>query len=45
MRVLCPLVLTDDELDEALSVWEDALQAALGASPRLKGERPPGDRR
>jgi 4-aminobutyrate aminotransferase/(S)-3-amino-2-methylpropionate transaminase len=31
IRVLCPLVLTDEELDEALSVWEDALQAALGA--------------
>jgi 4-aminobutyrate aminotransferase / (S)-3-amino-2-methylpropionate transaminase / 5-aminovalerate transaminase len=31
IRVLSPLVLTDEELDEALSVWEDALQAALGA--------------
>jgi len=31
IRVLCPLVLTDEELDEALSVWEDALHAALGA--------------
>jgi 4-aminobutyrate aminotransferase/(S)-3-amino-2-methylpropionate transaminase len=30
IRVLSPLVLTDEELDEALSVWEDALQAALG---------------
>jgi len=30
IRVLSPLVLTDQELDEALSVWEDALQAALG---------------
>ena len=25
IRVLCPLVLTDAELDEALDVWEDAL--------------------
>ena len=25
IRVLCPLVLTDAELDEALEVWEDAL--------------------
>src|SRR5215831_7045344 len=30
IRVLCPLVLTDEELDEALSVWEDALHASLG---------------
>ena len=30
IRVLSPLVLTDQELDEALSVWEDALHAALG---------------
>jgi 4-aminobutyrate aminotransferase/(S)-3-amino-2-methylpropionate transaminase len=30
IRVLCPLVLTDAELDEALSVWEEALEAALG---------------
>jgi len=27
IRVLCPLVLTDAELDEALEVWEDALLA------------------
>jgi 4-aminobutyrate aminotransferase / (S)-3-amino-2-methylpropionate transaminase / 5-aminovalerate transaminase len=26
IRVLCPLVLTDAELDEALGVWEDALE-------------------
>jgi 4-aminobutyrate aminotransferase/(S)-3-amino-2-methylpropionate transaminase len=32
IRVLCPLVLTDAELDEALSVWEEALEAALGAT-------------
>jgi 4-aminobutyrate aminotransferase/(S)-3-amino-2-methylpropionate transaminase len=31
IRVLSPLVLTDQELDEALSVWEDALHAALGS--------------
>jgi 4-aminobutyrate aminotransferase / (S)-3-amino-2-methylpropionate transaminase / 5-aminovalerate transaminase len=31
IRVLSPLVLTDAELEEALSVWEDALGAALGA--------------
>jgi 4-aminobutyrate aminotransferase / (S)-3-amino-2-methylpropionate transaminase / 5-aminovalerate transaminase len=30
IRVLCPLVLTDAELDEALGAWEDALAAALG---------------
>jgi 4-aminobutyrate aminotransferase / (S)-3-amino-2-methylpropionate transaminase / 5-aminovalerate transaminase len=29
IRVLCPLVLTDAELDEALDVWEDALQHAV----------------
>jgi 4-aminobutyrate aminotransferase/(S)-3-amino-2-methylpropionate transaminase len=31
IRVLCPLTLSDEELDEALSVWEEALEAALGA--------------
>jgi 4-aminobutyrate aminotransferase/(S)-3-amino-2-methylpropionate transaminase len=31
IRVLCPLVLTDAELDEALEVWEDALGQAVGA--------------
>ena len=30
IRVLCPLVVTDAELDEALTVWEEALDAALG---------------
>jgi 4-aminobutyrate aminotransferase/(S)-3-amino-2-methylpropionate transaminase len=30
IRVLCPLVITDAELDEALAVWEDALAAACG---------------
>jgi 4-aminobutyrate aminotransferase/(S)-3-amino-2-methylpropionate transaminase len=31
IRVLSPLTLSDEELDEALSVWEEALEAALGA--------------
>jgi 4-aminobutyrate aminotransferase / (S)-3-amino-2-methylpropionate transaminase / 5-aminovalerate transaminase len=30
IRVLVPLVITDLELDEALGVWEEALEAALG---------------
>jgi 4-aminobutyrate aminotransferase / (S)-3-amino-2-methylpropionate transaminase / 5-aminovalerate transaminase len=30
IRVLCPLVLTDAELDEALDAWEEALEAVLG---------------
>ena len=29
IRVLCPLVITDAELEEALGVWEDALAAVL----------------
>ena len=29
IRVLCPLVLTDAELDEALAAWDDALVATL----------------
>ena len=29
IRVLTPLVITDAELDEALGVWEDALEATL----------------
>jgi 4-aminobutyrate aminotransferase/(S)-3-amino-2-methylpropionate transaminase len=28
-RVLCPLVITDAELDEALGAWEDALAVVL----------------
>jgi 4-aminobutyrate aminotransferase/(S)-3-amino-2-methylpropionate transaminase len=28
-RVLCPLVITDAELEEALAAWEDALEAVL----------------
>jgi 4-aminobutyrate aminotransferase / (S)-3-amino-2-methylpropionate transaminase / 5-aminovalerate transaminase len=31
IRVLSPLTLSDEELDEALSVWDEALEAALGA--------------
>jgi 4-aminobutyrate aminotransferase/(S)-3-amino-2-methylpropionate transaminase len=29
IRVLVPLVISDPELDEALSVWEAAIEAAL----------------
>jgi 4-aminobutyrate aminotransferase/(S)-3-amino-2-methylpropionate transaminase len=29
IRVLCPLVIADAELDEALAVWEEALGASL----------------
>src|SRR6185436_20186869 len=29
IRVLCPLVISDAELDEALTVWEDALESVL----------------
>jgi 4-aminobutyrate aminotransferase/(S)-3-amino-2-methylpropionate transaminase len=29
IRVLVPLVITDAELDEALGVWEQALEASL----------------
>jgi 4-aminobutyrate aminotransferase/(S)-3-amino-2-methylpropionate transaminase len=29
IRVLCPLVITDSELDEALAAWEEALEAVL----------------
>jgi 4-aminobutyrate aminotransferase/(S)-3-amino-2-methylpropionate transaminase len=31
LRVLCPLTISDAELDEALAVWEDALAVATGA--------------
>jgi 4-aminobutyrate aminotransferase/(S)-3-amino-2-methylpropionate transaminase len=31
IRVLVPLVITDGQLDEALGIWEDALDSALGA--------------
>jgi 4-aminobutyrate aminotransferase/(S)-3-amino-2-methylpropionate transaminase len=30
IRVLVPLVISPAELDEALSVWEEALSTALG---------------
>ncbi|HXH96406.1 MAG TPA: 4-aminobutyrate--2-oxoglutarate transaminase [Gaiellaceae bacterium] len=30
-RVLCPLVITDAELEEALGVWEEALESLLGS--------------
>jgi 4-aminobutyrate aminotransferase/(S)-3-amino-2-methylpropionate transaminase len=30
IRVLTPLVISDSELDEALGVWEQALEASLG---------------
>jgi 4-aminobutyrate aminotransferase/(S)-3-amino-2-methylpropionate transaminase len=29
IRVLCPLVISDSELDEALDVWEEALEVVL----------------
>jgi 4-aminobutyrate aminotransferase/(S)-3-amino-2-methylpropionate transaminase len=29
IRVLCPLVITDAELDEAAGAWEAALEAVL----------------
>ena len=31
IRVLVPLVISDAQTDEALAVWEDALEAVLGA--------------
>ena len=31
IRVLCPLVLTEAELEEALAVWEQALETVLRA--------------
>ena len=30
IRVLVPLVVSDAELDEALGVWDEALEAVLG---------------
>ncbi len=33
IRVLLPLVIEDGELDEALDVWEEALEAALAGVP------------
>ena len=37
IRVLVPLVISDAELDEALEVWEAALEAALGFSHVRRG--------
>jgi 4-aminobutyrate aminotransferase / (S)-3-amino-2-methylpropionate transaminase / 5-aminovalerate transaminase len=31
IRVLCPLVITDEQLDEALGAWEEAIAEATGA--------------
>src|SRR5215217_6239105 len=31
IRVLVPLVITDSQVDEALTVWEESLEAVLGA--------------
>ena len=33
IRVLLPLVISDAELDEALGVWEEAVEAALSGEP------------
>jgi 4-aminobutyrate aminotransferase/(S)-3-amino-2-methylpropionate transaminase len=35
IRVLLPLVITDAELDEALDVWEESLEASLAESTDL----------
>jgi 4-aminobutyrate aminotransferase / (S)-3-amino-2-methylpropionate transaminase / 5-aminovalerate transaminase len=47
-RVLCPLVISDAELEEALDVWEDALEAASAgggaAGPRPRPGPPAGAR-
>ena len=43
IRVLLPLVIEDSELDEALDVWEEALDAALagaGSAPHLGSGEP-----
>jgi 4-aminobutyrate aminotransferase/(S)-3-amino-2-methylpropionate transaminase len=34
IRVLLPLVIEDNELDEALDVWEESLEAALTTGAR-----------
>ena len=31
IRVLCPLTISDAELDEGLDAWEEALAAVLGS--------------
>ncbi len=42
IRVLVPLVVTDEQLDEALAVWEESFEAALGGdavpSPSVDGQ-------
>ncbi len=38
IRVLCPLVISDEQLDEALAVWEEALEVAIAGdvdAPRV----------
>ena len=42
IRVLLPLVITDEQLDEALGVWEEALESATGSGGELAGA-PVGD--
>ena len=37
IRVLVPLVINDAELDEALGVWEQALEASLGLARAIAG--------
>jgi 4-aminobutyrate aminotransferase/(S)-3-amino-2-methylpropionate transaminase len=41
IRVLVPLVITDAQLDEALEVWEHALEASLGDTTSLADEPRP----
>jgi 4-aminobutyrate aminotransferase/(S)-3-amino-2-methylpropionate transaminase len=41
IRVLVPLVISDGELEEALGVWEHALEATLVAESSLAGEPVP----
>ena len=33
IRVLCPLTISEPELDDALEAWEDAIDAVLGDAP------------
>ena len=44
IRVLVPLVISDAELDEALDVWEDALEPRFRAARRGVGSRRDGRR-
>jgi 4-aminobutyrate aminotransferase/(S)-3-amino-2-methylpropionate transaminase len=41
IRVLVPLVISDAELDEALVVWESALEASLLPGSKLADEPVP----